>query len=154
MGSFQPRKSDLNKCNWQSHSSHTTHGSFQEKGRPEKPFPMEAGRKAGPVTAAHGPLCVRAGGRRELAESVGCRGTLPRPAARRGSAGQLLTPRAGQPATLAMMRSELGGYQKRTADKSLCICAARRLVIYPRAANRLTLCFGLFPHALIYGLSL
>lgn len=34
----------------------------------------------------------------------------------------------------------------------MCICAARGLVTYPRAAKSLTLCFGLFPHAWIYGL--
>lgn len=46
MGSFQPRKPDLNKCNWQSHSSQTTHTSFQEQGQPAKRFSVEVGRKA------------------------------------------------------------------------------------------------------------
>lgn len=46
MGSFQPRKPDLNKCNWQSHSSSTTHTSFQEQSQPAKHFSAEVGRKA------------------------------------------------------------------------------------------------------------
>lgn len=63
MGSFQPRKPDLNKRNWQSHSSYTSHASFQEQGQPEKCFTAEAGGKTGPLAAAPA-----------LGASWGCRG--------------------------------------------------------------------------------
>lgn len=83
MGSFQPRKPDLNKRNWQSHSSYTTRASFQEQGQPEKCFTTEAGGKTGPLAAA--PALGASWGMQGLA-GVGAAQAPPGPAA--GTVGQ------------------------------------------------------------------
>lgn len=61
MGSFQPRKPDLNKCNWQSHSAYITHTSFQEQGQPEQNvLPLQqVGRPGGSSTGLS--LCTSRG---------------------------------------------------------------------------------------------